>query len=1001
LSNFFDFTVAGNTNKTLFYNITNLTSSSSKISFCIKFEDTDTYPDGYSIQIGITQVMAITLNCASNGDKTWGLYTPNTLHTYAGLPTYVTILLDSDNGVIGVYADGVALDTISDTITIDTSSDFVIANTDATTTTFKFTEVLFFDRILTDAEALLSSTGFVTPSIGVSGLDVRAVSNTSIYVELSELTITPLPVIASVYIYIESDVSITLITPNKVIETPDEYMVQHWSFTNQDGTGTKLDTTGANGFTDGETSVKDDLPSIISIPKNYLYYRPVWTSANYDSGSGTVTVAGEAQLSGLQSGSKSFSFWIYRPFIAEVSDNTTITIDGDYAFYVSPSFGNTKTVNGDWSLVVIVYDYYANNRRTYVDNVLFKTDTYAEIGNGKIVLCETQMGQVDAKVAIRDIMSYSYALSTQDIDLIYNFYYKYMIVRPDIVSLVTSSLFTEGWYYKCNNELVVDIVPNIAFVNDFINKFVQQITSKIVIIPLAPVVVNEMVSLVTIIPMPPITLGEAYIDFKTTAMCDLYHDTPILDTLKNEVVGTRYITTALIPFNKDTSTDTTRVEAIDTSLYTSDKVKSVVKSRLYVDTYGSTFIPRVNGRGYALSMQGVVNPMNIVGVIHTFVFCVTSAPTSRAYLCKIAGLDLSVRIDSNMMIQVSKDGSNFTTVQIQPLKLNVEYVIKFDYMQGVYLNSYNILDGYADLYADLYPYFNDGIPIKLETFGSVDYDTAADVLTGYVCNYKIYTYDITYDFNYVEYIETVLGTLITKKIAELTDAFKSQPSTSPTLPYCKNVFTKYVTMPTIPNITTYTNIPNYVGEVSISTTVTPFPAVINIYQNFLKPPKNVYILTKPTTLICNALIRVCDFVQPLTNIVHIISNPVIIGGTQERKCVKIDNITLTNSLKLSATESIKPIMTSSVMAIDGSTIVFPIMPPVFSIQSLLYTSPRDYEDYDIISELKSLLDTGTHIMYFNDGSYSEFIFDILNTPLSYEPIYEGSDHYKLKIRILV
>ncbi len=495
-----------------------------------------------------------------------------------------------------------------------------------------------------------------------------------------------------------------------------------------------------------------------------------------------------------------------------------------------------------------------------------------------------------------------------------------------------------------------------------------------------------------IIPLAPITVGEAYIDFTETELCDLYHDTPHFDTDIGEIVGLRYITTVLVPYQPDRAYYSGFDIAEDLSLYSSQNIKDIVSGHV-ANTNGAEYVVRSNNRGYALSTASGSIYVNSTAVIHAFVFCLFSAPTNYTYIFDVGG-EFQVRVMSDLSIQVSKDFfSTFSVVPIQPLELNKEYIIKINYIDGVYLNSYKILDGYDDAQTNTYS-------LDMKSFGGVSFDSGNDNMDGYICNYKMYAGSVYYYYNYISFLDNLLGFTVHKKLFDLSNDFKNRIETPPTYPLTKNVLCKYKTMPDVPSVKIIHNNVAYVGDVHVNTVVNTYPATLTITQNFLKPPKNTYVLVTTTTMSVKSLSKVCDFVTPLstTMLMRPISASIGIAGVPI--CIGIDDIRFKYGLTLSSSTIVDTFISEDVTMIDGTTSVSILPKPSFSNQAVLYSDGDNYEHYDIITNIKNTINDMLHVMYFSDGSSITFKYDLLVKPLELTPIYEGSEYFKLKLRIL-
>ena len=1021
MANYFNTGISANTAITLFSDLTNILGRTSDFTFCIKLEDTDNYPDDYNLSYELSNITCtITLSNDGSGG-TWSVITENDSKSFDGYPTNIAIVIDSTNSELKIYADYEYLDVISDDFSVSTSSDLIVKNDNSSDNNASFSEVLFFDRLLTDDEAKVASSGF-TEKLSNVAVDVESSQlnvyqniatfpNIKVDVDSVEITLNStnsicrIPVSISANslnlsvtqldplvnddsnVYIDAEVSVLHISQIPIIDYPKDYVIQQWLFTN----GSKYDTNGNNQFTDSETTVENNLPTIITITDEFLYYKPVWNDDNYDYGSGKPKVIGEAQLAGLDSGSKSFSFWIYRPYIADTEDGVYIIIDGNYAITFSPSFGEQSTINSNWSLVVIAYDYELSEKRVYIDNQLSSTVDYVEINNGKFSLTTTEMGEIDTKVAIREITTYSYALKDKDVDAIFNFYYTVVIARPESSQVIITSPFTETWYTKLNNDTIMAITQNSVIINNFHNKYVDNISNTLTIIQNDILNLSEHSSKIIIIQNEPKTIGEAYLDTEFTNLCELYHKSYSINS-SGDYVGLIYITQVITPFsskfNQKLIANSWYGYTINTSIYNTknDDIFKVAQGSTLTVPYDATYVNRVTNHGDAYELSDAGLDFDVKAYDHAIIFNISKKPTNY-YIIASIDYTLNIKVDANMQVFV-----NNLAIPMSNLELNTEYVLRFGINCGIFINSFKI-----------YSYTNDnGNYLTFTAFGKSYSDTDFDLFNGYICNYKIYTLNAIYGYNRFKYTDN-LGLPASKEISDLNSFVTSIAPSFPKLPKASSLLNHYIYKDNTSRLKVIAINPYYVGVKPKTVLVKASPSSLKLYQNFLKHNKNCTVsVLRASAINLSSKVSNCEFITSRETKITISQNMVLVNPKNKPSRIKkIDHVVFRKSLKISSEFEISDFRSSKLITIDGGKILHISKLKQFSKQAIISTYINSYVEYDTILALKELVDDSKHTIWFDDDTYQEFYFDLTSSPLSIEASYEGSDYYKLKIKVLV
>lgn len=136
-----------------------------------------------------------------------------------------------------------------------------------------------------------------------------------------------------------------------------------------------------------------------------------------------------------------------------------------------------------------------------------------------------------------------------------------------------------------------------------------------------------------------------------------------------------------------------------------------------------------------------------------------------------------------------------------------------------------------------------------------------------------------------------------------------------------------------------------------------------------------------------------------------LNSPVIktnLSPTIQRIVKQIDDVRLDGFFDFSKDQNPKPnVAVISDQTIDGSSIVSLMSLKPFNTEYEILSRQSSFISYNTYSELSNLVDENEHTIYFSDGSFEVFKFDLFNKPLVGIPIYEGADYIKIIIGVLI
>lgn len=119
---------------------------------------------------------------------------------------------------------------------------------------------------------------------------------------------------------------------------------------------------------------------------------------------------------------------------------------------------------------------------------------------------------------------------------------------------------------------------------------------------------------------------------------------------------------------------------------------------------------------------------------------------------------------------------------------------------------------------------------------------------------------------------------------------------------------------------------------------------------------------------------------------------------KEPEVIKINDIELTYPLIYSKNFDEEKYISNSILAIDGSSIVNVIKKAKFSSK---YTLVGEYIHKDIINQLFSSISKNIITLEFTNGNFIEAKYNLLENPIVAKDVFEGSEYFNIKIKVLV
>lgn len=119
-----------------------------------------------------------------------------------------------------------------------------------------------------------------------------------------------------------------------------------------------------------------------------------------------------------------------------------------------------------------------------------------------------------------------------------------------------------------------------------------------------------------------------------------------------------------------------------------------------------------------------------------------------------------------------------------------------------------------------------------------------------------------------------------------------------------------------------------------------------------------------------------------------------------RRVISIDGVILDHPLFIDSEFDIDNYIGERRVAIDGSSVMFIQPKGAFTKEVQLTSNTTGWQKEATKDSLIDIVNEEPKIIYFTDGSFGTYYFDLTATPLIFTPLYEGSVWYNVEINLI-